>query len=58
MSQTTEPRTSESRTSESRKTISYQGEPGANSHIICAQAYPDWTPAALRLVRRSLRGGE
>ena len=26
------------------QTISYQGEPGANSHIICAQAYPDWTP--------------
>ncbi|KAB1074856.1 prephenate dehydratase [Methylobacterium planeticum] len=26
------------------RTISYQGEPGANSHIICAQAYPDWTP--------------
>ena len=26
------------------KTISYQGEPGANSHIICAEAYPDWTP--------------
>ncbi|WP_298953572.1 prephenate dehydratase [uncultured Methylobacterium sp.] len=25
-------------------TISYQGEPGANSHIICAQAYPDATP--------------
>ena len=25
------------------KTISYQGEPGANSHIICAEAYPDWT---------------
>ncbi len=25
-------------------TVSYQGEPGANSHIICAQAYPDWTP--------------
>lgn len=25
-------------------TISYQGEPGANSHIICAQAFPDWTP--------------
>ena len=24
------------------KTIAYQGEPGANSHIICAQAYPDW----------------
>jgi prephenate dehydratase len=27
----------------SARTISYQGEPGANSHIICAQAYPDWT---------------
>ncbi|WP_375464250.1 prephenate dehydratase [uncultured Methylobacterium sp.] len=27
-----------------QNTISYQGEPGANSHIICAQAYPDWTP--------------
>ncbi len=26
------------------QTISYQGEPGANSHIICAEAYPDWTP--------------
>ncbi|WP_267356965.1 MULTISPECIES: prephenate dehydratase [unclassified Methylobacterium] len=25
------------------RTIAYQGEPGANSHIICAQAYPDWT---------------
>ncbi|GEP09168.1 prephenate dehydratase [Methylobacterium gnaphalii] len=25
------------------KTIAYQGEPGANSHIICAQAYPDWS---------------
>ena len=24
--------------------IAYQGEPGANSHIICSQAYPDWTP--------------
>ncbi|GJD97175.1 prephenate dehydratase [Methylobacterium iners] len=27
-------------------TISYQGEPGANSHIICGQAYPDWTALA------------
>lgn len=26
------------------RTISYQGEPGANSHIVCTQAYPDWTP--------------
>ncbi len=24
--------------------IAYQGEPGANSHIACADAYPDWTP--------------
>ncbi|GJD51845.1 Bifunctional chorismate mutase/prephenate dehydratase [Methylobacterium crusticola] len=24
--------------------ISYQGEPGANSHIMCAEAYPDATP--------------
>ncbi|GJE28382.1 Bifunctional chorismate mutase/prephenate dehydratase [Methylobacterium organophilum] len=28
----------------SNRTIAYQGEPGANSHIICAKAYPDWTP--------------
>ena len=27
----------------SNRTISYQGEPGANSHIMCSQAYPDWT---------------
>lgn len=24
--------------------ISYQGEPGANSHIACADVYPDWEP--------------
>src|ERR687894_2423470 len=24
------------------KVISFQGEPGANSHIACQQAYPDW----------------
>jgi prephenate dehydratase len=23
--------------------IAYQGEPGANSHIACREAYPDWT---------------
>lgn len=28
------------------KTISYQGEPGANSHIACNDVYPDWTPLA------------
>ena len=25
------------------KMIAFQGEPGANSHIACADAYPDWT---------------
>ncbi|MFC7398240.1 prephenate dehydratase [Chelatococcus sp. GCM10030263] len=24
--------------------IAYQGEPGANSHIACQDAYPDWQP--------------
>ncbi|MGO4255079.1 prephenate dehydratase [Marmoricola sp. RAF53] len=24
--------------------IAYQGEPGANSHIVCRQQYPDWEP--------------
>ena len=24
--------------------IAYQGEPGANSHIACANVYPEWTP--------------
>jgi prephenate dehydratase len=27
-----------------KKTIAYQGEPGANSHIACADVYPGWTP--------------
>ena len=26
--------------------IAYQGEPGANSHLVCRQAYPDWEPMA------------
>ena len=26
------------------KIIAYQGEPGANSHIACRDAYPDWEP--------------
>jgi prephenate dehydratase len=25
-----------------QKTIAYQGEPGANSHLACQAAYPDW----------------
>jgi prephenate dehydratase len=32
------------RTMSKRKRISYQGEPGANSHIACADAYPDYQP--------------
>ena len=28
----------------STQTIAYQGEPGANSHIACANAYPGWIP--------------
>ena len=28
------------------KTIAYQGEPGANSHIVCRESYPDWQPLA------------
>jgi prephenate dehydratase len=31
------------RTSQGRK-IAFQGEPGANSHIACQQAYPDFAP--------------
>ena len=26
------------------RTIAYQGEPGANSHIACAENFPGWTP--------------
>jgi prephenate dehydratase len=26
----------------SPRRIAYQGEPGANSHIVCQQAYPEW----------------
>jgi prephenate dehydratase len=28
----------------SHKSIAYQGEPGANSHIACAERFPDMTP--------------
>jgi prephenate dehydratase len=28
----------------SRRSIAYQGEPGANSHIACAERFPDMTP--------------
>ena len=29
-----------------KKSIVYQGEPGANSHIACAEAFPKWEPVA------------
>src|ERR1044072_9091072 len=29
-----------------RGKIAFQGEPGANSHIACKQAYPDYEPLA------------
>ena len=28
----------------SKKSIVFQGEPGANSHIACQEAYPDYEP--------------
>lgn len=31
-------------TSPPPRRISFQGEPGANSHIACAERYPDWDP--------------
>jgi prephenate dehydratase len=31
-----------------QKTIAYQGEPGANSHIACLEAFPDHTPLPCR----------
>ncbi|PUA82971.1 prephenate dehydratase [Nocardioides currus] len=33
-------------TSPSRRRIAYQGEPGANSHLVCQQHYPDWEALA------------
>ncbi len=31
-----------------KKSIAYQGEPGANSHIACSEAYPDYEAVACR----------
>lgn len=28
----------------SKRVIAYQGEPGANSHLACLEAYPSWQP--------------
>jgi prephenate dehydratase len=33
-------------TAETPRRIAYQGEPGANSHIVCKQHYPEWEALA------------
>ena len=41
--------------------IAYQGEPGANSHLVCQQAYPDWEPvpcASFEDAFAAVEGGE
>ena len=39
------------------KIISYQGEPGANSHIACEEVHPGWEPLPSPDLRGRLRGG-
>ncbi|MEO0721700.1 MAG: prephenate dehydratase [Pseudomonadota bacterium] len=38
--------------------IAYQGEPGANSHIACAEAYPGYEPMACRTFEDALNAVE
>ena len=41
--------------------IAYQGEPGANSHQVCLQHYPDWEPvpcASFEDVFATVEGGD
>ncbi len=41
--------------------IAYQGEPGANSHMVCKQHYPDWEPvpcASFEDVFAAVEGGD
>ncbi len=40
------------------KRIAYQGEPGANSHLACTEAFPDMEPAAYPTFEDALVGGE
>jgi prephenate dehydratase len=43
-----------------RRSIAFQGEPGANSHIACKQAYPDYEPlpcATFEDAFAAVRGG-
>ena len=47
--------------SEYVKRIAYQGEPGANSHQVCVQHYPDWEPvpcASFEDVFAAVEGGD
>jgi len=44
-----------------RLRIAYQGEPGANSHLVCKQHYPDWEPipcASFEDVFAAVEGGD
>ena len=48
-------------TSTDRRRIAYQGEPGANSHIVSLQHYPDWEPvpcASFEDVFAAVEGGD
>ena len=38
------------------KKIAYQGEPGANSHIACIEAWPDHEPVACRTFADAFAG--
>jgi prephenate dehydratase len=45
----------------SSRRIAYQGEPGANSHIVCKLNYPDWEPvpcASFEDVFAAVEGGD
>ena len=44
-----------------QRRIAYQGEPGANSHMVCLKHYPDWEPvpcASFEDVFAVVEGGE
>ena len=48
-------------TTSSRRRIAYQGEPGANSHIVCKLHYPEWEPvpcASFEDVFAAVEGGD
>ena len=48
-------------TTPAARRIAYQGEPGANSHIVCRQHYPDWEAvacASFEDVFAAVEGGE